>query len=78
MKLTPKISRRTELMADAYAAYFLAYTKGAAMKLNDLQQVAEVFYNIGYSRNADKKDHIIGSREFASLFDADLNELVKK
>lgn len=103
MKLTQKISRRAELMADAYAAYFLAHTKGAAMQLNDLQEVAEVFYNTGdcdftidghhgtptqrkaatewgynLARNADKKDHIIGSREFASLFDADLNDLVKK
>jgi hypothetical protein len=103
MKLTPKISRRAELMADAYAAYFLAHTKGATMQLNDLQQVAEVFYNTGdcdftvenhhgtptqrkaaaewgynLARNADKKDQIIGSREFASLFETDLNDLVKK
>lgn len=47
MKLTPKISRRIELMGDAYAAYFLAHAQGAAMQLNDLQQVAEVFYNTG-------------------------------
>ena len=103
MKLNPKISRRAELMADAYAAYFLAHNKGAAMQLNDLQKVAEVLLNTGdcnftvdshhgtpsqrkaatewgynLARNADKKDHIIGSREFASLFDADLSELVKK
>ena len=103
VKLTPKTSRRFELMADAYAAYFLAHNKGAAMQLNDLQKVAEVLFNTGdcnftvdghhgtptqrkaatewgynLARNADKKDHIIGSREFASLFDADLTDLVKK
>ncbi|WP_159473531.1 hypothetical protein [Dyadobacter sp. 3J3] len=103
MKLTPKTSRRFELMADAYAAYFLAHTRGAAMQLNELQQVAEVFFNTGdceftidghhgtptqrkaatewgynLARNADNKDHIIGSREFASLFDAVLNDIIKK
>lgn len=103
MKQTPKTSRRVELMADAYAAYFLAHNKGAAMQLNDLQKVAEVLFNTGdcdftidghhgtptqrkaaaewgynLARNADNKDQIIGSREFAGLFDADLNDIVKK
>jgi len=47
MKLVPKTSRRIELMADAYAAYFLSHARGAAMKLTDVQQVAEVFFNTG-------------------------------
>lgn len=47
MKLVPKTSRRIELMADAYAAYFLAHPQGAGMSLTNLQQVAEVFFNTG-------------------------------
>lgn len=47
MKLTPKTSRRIELMADAYAAYFLSHARGAAMPLDNLKQVAEVFFNTG-------------------------------
>jgi hypothetical protein len=47
MKLNPKTSRRIELMADAYAGYFLSHTRGAAIELNKLQQVADVFFNTG-------------------------------
>jgi hypothetical protein len=100
--LTPAGSRRTELMADAYAAYFLTHLKGAAMQWKDVQQAAEVFSNLGdclfdnemhhgtpsqrmvatkwgykLANDADKQDHIISSREFASLFDAALNDIVK-
>lgn len=103
MKLTPKTSRRIELMDDAYAAYFLAHPQGAAMQLNDLQHVAEVFFNTGdcsftidshhgtptqrkaatewgyhLAINAQNRDHILPGREFARLFDAELNNIVKK
>jgi hypothetical protein len=103
MKLIPKTSRRIELMADAYAAYFLSHSQGAAMALKDVQQVAEVFFNTGdcdfavdshhgtpaqrkaatewgygLAKNALKKDYILPTKEFAMLFDADLNNIVKK
>lgn len=45
--LTPAGSRRTELMADAYAAYFLTHPQGAAMKWKGVQQAAEVFSSLG-------------------------------
>ncbi|MCE7064031.1 hypothetical protein [Dyadobacter sp. CY326] len=101
--LTPAGNRRTELMADAYAAYFLSHSRGAAMEWKSVQRVAEVFSNLGdcdfeselhhgtpvqrkaatewgydLAKNAEKTDHIIGSREFAKLFDAELNNIVKK
>lgn len=103
MKLIPKTSRRIELMADAYAAYFLAHANGAAMQSNDVEQVAEVFFNTGdcdfavdshhgtphqrkaatewgYSlaKNTHKQDHILPTKEFARLFDSELNNIVKK
>lgn len=45
--LTPERSRRTELMADAYAAYFLTHARGAALPLQSVQQAGEVFSNLG-------------------------------
>jgi len=45
--LTPAGSRRTELMADAYAAYFLTHPQGAAMQWTRVQQASEVFSNLG-------------------------------
>ncbi|RYG09634.1 MAG: hypothetical protein EOO07_23530 [Chitinophagaceae bacterium] len=102
LKLNPKISRRIELMADAYAAYFLSHSKGAAMQLNKLQKVAEVFFNTGdcnftddshhgtptqrktatewgynLAINAQQQDRIFPIEEFAKLFDAELDNLVK-
>ncbi len=45
--LTPEGSRRTELMADAYAAYFLTHAQGAALPLQSVQQAGEVFSSLG-------------------------------
>jgi hypothetical protein len=45
--LTPAGNRRTELMADAYAGYFLAHAQGAAMELKSVQRAGEVFANLG-------------------------------
>jgi hypothetical protein len=103
MNFTPKTSRRIELMADAYAAYFLSHKQGAAMPLNNLQKVAEVFFNTGdceftidshhgspsqrkaatewgynLAINAQNQDLILPVEEFARLFDAELNNIVKK
>ncbi len=47
MKLTPESARRVELMADAYAAYFLSHARGAAMQWKRVQQFLDVFFNKG-------------------------------
>lgn len=44
---TAEGTRRTELMADAYAAYYLTHKRGATMNWWRVQQFLEVFYNIG-------------------------------
>jgi hypothetical protein len=46
-ELIPKTARRIELMADAYAAYYLSHPRGAAMQGENVQQFLEVFFNIG-------------------------------
>lgn len=40
-------TRRTELMADAYSAYYLSHARGATMQWKRVQQFLEVFFNIG-------------------------------
>lgn len=40
-------TRRTELMADAYAAYFSAHRKGLNLRKDVILQVQESFYNVG-------------------------------
>lgn len=44
---TPEGTRRTELMADAYAAYYLSHARGASMQWKRVQQFLQQFYNIG-------------------------------
>ncbi|WPP53431.1 neutral zinc metallopeptidase [Catalinimonas niigatensis] len=44
---SPEATRRTELMADAYAAYYLSHARGASMQWKRVQQFLEVFFNIG-------------------------------
>ena len=100
--LTPAGNRRTELMADAYAAYFLAHEQGAAMDLKSVQRAGEVFANLGdclfdselhhgtatqrrvatewgykLASNADNQGRILSSREFATIFDGELANIVK-
>ena len=43
----PAATRRTELMADAYAAYYLSHKKGATMNWWRIEQFMQTFYNIG-------------------------------
>ncbi|QCX38306.1 hypothetical protein FF125_07620 [Aureibaculum algae] len=43
----PEATRRTELMADAFAAYYLTHKRGATMNWKRVEQFLEVFYNIG-------------------------------
>jgi hypothetical protein len=44
---TPEATRRTELMADAYSAYYLSHARGASMQWKRVQQFLAVFFNIG-------------------------------
>ena len=44
---TPEATRRTELMADAFAAYYLSHARGASMQWKRVQQFLQVFFNIG-------------------------------
>lgn len=46
-ELIPKTARRIELMADAYAAYYLAHLEGAAIGEESLQRYKDVFSNLG-------------------------------
>lgn len=43
----PEATRYTELMADAYAAYYLTHKRGATMNKKRVRQFLKVFYNIG-------------------------------
>lgn len=43
----PEDTRRTELMADALASYFLTHKRGAAMNWKRVQEFLQVFYAIG-------------------------------
>lgn len=44
---TPEETRRTELMADAYSAYYLSHARGASMQWKRVKQFLQVFFNIG-------------------------------
>jgi hypothetical protein len=43
----PEATRRTELMADAYSAYYLSHSRGASMQWKRVQLFLNVFFNIG-------------------------------
>lgn len=44
---SPEATRRTELMADAFSAYYLSHSRGAAMQWKRVEQFLQVFLNIG-------------------------------
>jgi hypothetical protein len=46
-EFTPEATRRTELMADAYSAYYLSHARGASMQWKRVQQFLQVFFSIG-------------------------------
>jgi hypothetical protein len=56
-ELIPKTSRRIELMCDAYAAYYLAHPRGAAMQGESVQQFLELFFNLGDCEFKDNGHH---------------------
>ncbi|WP_347158067.1 hypothetical protein [Pontibacter chitinilyticus] len=43
----PEATRRTELMADAFSAYYLSHARGASMQWKRVQRFLQVFVNIG-------------------------------
>lgn len=43
----PESTRRTELMADALASYFLTHGRGSAMNAKRVEEFYQVFYSIG-------------------------------
>ncbi len=44
---SPEATRRTELMADAYSAYYLSHARGASMQWKRVKQFLQVFFNTG-------------------------------
>lgn len=56
-ELIPKTARRIELMADAYAAYYLSHPRGAAMQGESMQKALEVFFNLGDCLFEDDSHH---------------------
>jgi hypothetical protein len=44
---SPETSRRIELMADAFSAYYLSHARGAAMQWKRVKQFLQVTYNAG-------------------------------
>jgi hypothetical protein len=46
-EISPEATRRTELMADAYSAYYLSHARGASMQWKRVKQFLQVFFNIG-------------------------------
>ncbi len=54
---TPESTRRTELMADALAAYYLTHKRGATMNWKRVQQFLEVMYTIGDCQFDDSNHH---------------------
>ncbi|GAA1610391.1 hypothetical protein GCM10009789_75920 [Kribbella sancticallisti] len=53
----PEATRRTELMADAFAAYFLSHSRGASMQWKRVRLFTQVFAGIGDCGFADPGHH---------------------
>lgn len=53
----PEATRYSELMADAYASYFLTDKRGATMNAKRVEQFFQVFYNIGDCGFSDPGHH---------------------
>ncbi|WP_067170545.1 hypothetical protein [Microtetraspora niveoalba] len=98
----PEATRRTELMADAFAGYFLTHKRGGTLNAKRLlpavqsffevgdcafdnnghhgtpnQRLASSSWAVGLAQDEQKKGHIMPSRTFATLFDAQLPVIVK-
>jgi hypothetical protein len=62
----PEATRRTELMADAYSAYYLSHARGASMQWKRIQQFLQVFFNIGDCSVTSDGHHGTPSQRMAS------------
>jgi len=56
-QISPEATRKSELMADAYAAYFLSHSRGASMQWKRVKQFLQVFFNIGDCAFSDDSHH---------------------
>ena len=63
---SPEATRRTELMADAYSAYFLSHARGEAMQWKRVKQFLQVFFNIGDCFTEDLGHHGTPNQRMAS------------
>lgn len=63
---SPEATRRTELMADAYSAYYLSHARGAAMQWKRVRQFLQVFFNIGDCALASNNHHGTPTQRMAS------------
>ena len=59
-------TRYTELMADAYAAYYLTHSRGAAMNQKRVEQFLEVFFQIGDCSFSNSGHHGTPNQRMAS------------
>ncbi|TCN43120.1 hypothetical protein EV644_102243 [Kribbella orskensis] len=53
----PEATRRTELMADGFGAYFLSHSRGASMQWKRVRLFDQVFYGIGDCNFSDAGHH---------------------
>jgi hypothetical protein len=76
----PEQTRYTELMADAFSAYYLTHKRGAALNQKRVAEFLEVFYDIGDCAFTDPGHHgTPGQRMAAAQFGFDIaNEAQKQ
>ena len=65
-ELTAEASRETELMADAYSAYYLSHARGAGMQWKRVKQFLQVFFNIGDCQTTTPGHHGTPNQRMAS------------
>jgi hypothetical protein len=63
---SPEATRRTELMADAYSAYYLSHSRGASMQWKRVQLFLQVFFNIGDCQVTNNGHHGTPTQRMAS------------
>ncbi len=62
----PEATRRTELMADAYATYFMVHSKGEALNASRTLADQQTFYNVGDCGFAGDGHHGTPNQRFKS------------
>lgn len=75
----PEQTRYTELMADAFAAYYLTHSRGAAMNRKRVEEFLEVFFEIGDCAFSDPGHHgTPNQRMAAARFGFDVADQAQK